>query len=123
MSQINLFENALPKQLFRRLVRAVNSVGKERMEDMVSDWERIKPILSGAVPWIIASNRSVLARSANTRLQEAFTRGGRGRLSSSRGSGLSRATTPSPHQILPVETTINAEFSVPKLPPKSASPF
>ena len=36
MSQINLFENALPKQLFRRLVRAVNSVGKERMEDMGS---------------------------------------------------------------------------------------
>ena len=36
MSQINLFENALPKKLFRRLVRAVNSVGTERMEDMGS---------------------------------------------------------------------------------------
>jgi hypothetical protein len=34
MGQINLFENALPKQLFRRLVHAVNSVGTERMEDM-----------------------------------------------------------------------------------------
>lgn len=36
MSQINLFKNALSKQLFRRLVRAVNSVGTERMENMGS---------------------------------------------------------------------------------------
>jgi hypothetical protein len=36
MGQINLFEDALPKPLFRRLVHAVNSVGTERMEDMGS---------------------------------------------------------------------------------------
>jgi hypothetical protein len=36
MGQINLFRDALPKPLFRRLVHAVNAVGTERMEDMGS---------------------------------------------------------------------------------------
>lgn len=34
MDKINLFEDALPGELFRRLRRAVKSVGAERMEDM-----------------------------------------------------------------------------------------
>lgn len=34
MDKINLFEDALPGALFRRLGRAVRSVGAERMEDM-----------------------------------------------------------------------------------------
>jgi|SRR2546423_355173 len=36
MSKINLFEDALPTSLFRRLARAVQSVGIERMQDMGS---------------------------------------------------------------------------------------
>jgi hypothetical protein len=36
MDKINLFENALPASLFHRLVRAVEAVGMERMEDMGS---------------------------------------------------------------------------------------
>lgn len=34
MDKINLFKDALPHQLFRRLVRAVQAVGTERMENM-----------------------------------------------------------------------------------------
>src|SRR6266850_892111 len=36
MDKINLFKDALPNQLFRRLARAVQAVGTERMEDMGS---------------------------------------------------------------------------------------
>jgi len=36
MHKINLFEDALPAGVFRRLVRAVQAVGTERMEDMGS---------------------------------------------------------------------------------------
>jgi hypothetical protein len=36
MDKINLFEDALPAPLFRRLGRAVRAVGTERMEDMGS---------------------------------------------------------------------------------------
>lgn len=36
MDKINLFENALPAPLFRRLARSVRAVGTERMEDMGS---------------------------------------------------------------------------------------
>src|SRR5205085_10502512 len=36
MSKINLFEDALPTSLFRRLARAVQAVGNERMQDMGS---------------------------------------------------------------------------------------
>jgi hypothetical protein len=36
MDKINLFKDALPNQLFRRLARAVQAVGTERMENMGS---------------------------------------------------------------------------------------
>ena len=36
MNKINLFADALPKPLFRRLARAIEAVGEERMEDMGS---------------------------------------------------------------------------------------
>src|SRR5947207_15512679 len=36
MDKINLFKDALPASLFRRLGRAVQAVGTERMENMVS---------------------------------------------------------------------------------------
>jgi len=36
MDKINLFKDALPNQLFRRLVLAVQAVGTERMENMGS---------------------------------------------------------------------------------------
>ena len=36
MDKLNLFEGALPRALFGRLVRAVQAVGTERMEDMGS---------------------------------------------------------------------------------------
>src|SRR5262245_60350306 len=36
MNKINLFADALPKPLFRRLTRAIEAVGIERMEDMGS---------------------------------------------------------------------------------------
>jgi hypothetical protein len=36
MGKINLYQDALPNPLFRRLVRAVRAVGTERMEDMSS---------------------------------------------------------------------------------------
>jgi hypothetical protein len=36
MNKINLFTDALPKPLFRHLVRAIEAVGAERMEDMGS---------------------------------------------------------------------------------------
>lgn len=36
MDKINLFEDALPAALFRRLGRAVRAVGTERMEDMAT---------------------------------------------------------------------------------------
>src|SRR5437016_7919172 len=36
MNKINLFTEALPSPLFRRLVRAVQAVGTERIEDMGS---------------------------------------------------------------------------------------
>src|SRR5437879_4378303 len=36
MNKINLFADALPKGLFRRLAHAVEAVGTERMEDMGS---------------------------------------------------------------------------------------
>jgi hypothetical protein len=36
MNKINLFADALPKPLFRRLTRAIEAVGTERMEDMGS---------------------------------------------------------------------------------------
>jgi len=36
MNKINLFTDALPKPLFRRLTRALEAVGTERMEDMGS---------------------------------------------------------------------------------------
>ena len=36
MDKLNLFEEALPRALFGRLVRAVQAVGTERMEDMGS---------------------------------------------------------------------------------------
>jgi hypothetical protein len=36
MDKINLFKDALPNQLFRRLVRAVQAVGTERIENMGS---------------------------------------------------------------------------------------
>src|SRR6267142_2369225 len=36
MNKINLFTDALPRSLFRRLARALEAVGEERMEDMGS---------------------------------------------------------------------------------------
>jgi len=36
MDKLNLFEEALPRALFDRLVRAVQAVGTERMEEMGS---------------------------------------------------------------------------------------